>query len=498
MGYNQLSIPNVEEPVYNGTGGCVLLKRHPQSLSDSAPLSVSMVQVLILIPALIAIAMLNGSPPARVALKVYVPCMMVVPMYLQFRMGGLFLNVTSFVSLFLALIGLHAWYGTLRVTLLDYGAFAYALSTFYADAHRHDLKIAIYAFFLSISKAFFPYLIGRTLIEQSGMRKQFAQTLVVCLTIIAVISLWEYRMETNLFQTFVERLTHEPVGWGRQTRWGFGRIAGPYGHAITAGMIFSTGLLLQLWLVGTGSWNSSSFLKSFRSRRKPLYITLVILLGLFMTQSRGPWIGCGFGLIVASIGFSRDRRRAAVLALSGLTVALVVTSVVLNKYTDVDATKTNDRDQLNASYRRDLIKTYQPLIDQGGLWGWGTPEDLGNGTTGYTKNQTSIDNEYIRIAMWQGYVGVLLFVGLLLLSMVHLIRCCRTLRNREDILFAYCMLGSVVAMAFSLTTVYLGDPMMQIVFLFLGWSASVRATRVAGEIQAPAPAGRFAFQRVFA
>lgn len=456
-----------------------------------------MIQALILIPALIAIAMLNRSPAARVAIRVYVPCMLLVPMYFQFRIGGLFLNVTSCVSMFLALIGLYSWFGTLKWTLLDYGAVAYALSTFYADAHRHDMKIAIYAFFLTVSKALFPYMIGRTLIEQTGMRKEFAKTLVICLLLIAVASVWEYRMEANPFQDLVEKLTKEPAGWGRQTRWGFGRIAGPYGHAITAGMIFSTGLMLQLWLAGTKSWESTRFLRFIRSKKKPMYITLTILMGLFMTQSRGPWIGCGFGLIVASIGFSRNRRRAAILALSSLAVALTVTTVILNKYTDVDATKTDDRDQLNASYRRDLITTYMPLIDQGGLWGWGTPEDLGNGTVGYTKNQTSIDNEYIRIAMWQGYVGAFLFVGMLLLSIGHLIKLCLTFRHREDILFAYCMLGAIIAMVFSLTTVYLGDPMEQIVFLVLGWSASVQTTRTVEQFQAPV-AEKYTFERVFA
>ena len=457
-----------------------------------------MVPALILIPALIAIGMLNGSPAARVALKVYLPSMLLIPMYLQFRLGGLFLNVTSFVSLFLAAVGFYAWQGTLKFTFLDGCIIANTLSTFYADFHRHDLKISIYAFFLTVSKSAMPYVIGRTLIEQTGMRKAFVKMLVVCVAMVAVVSLWEYRMETNPFQTLVERLTHAPAGWGRQTRWGFGRIAGPYGHAITAGMVFSTGLLMQLWLAGTKTWENSKSLRFLRNRKKGLYMTLTVALGLFMTQSRGPWIGFGFGLIIALIGFARDRKRAAVLALSGLTIALAVTSVMLNKYTDVDASKTTDRDQLNASYRRDLIKTYQPLIDQGGLWGWGTPQTFGDGSAGYSKNQTSIDNEYIRVAMWQGYAGIFLFILMEGLCMWHLIKLCMTLRNRDDILFTYCMLGSVIAMAFSLTTVYLGEPMGQILYLFFGWAMSIRPTRSAEEVQAPVATGRFAFQRVFA
>jgi hypothetical protein len=132
------------------------------------------------------------------------------------------------------------------------------------------------------------------------------------------------------------------------------------------------------------------------------------------------------------------------------------------------------------------------------LWGWGTPELASNGTVGYSKDQTSIDNEYIRVAMWQGYVGIFLFVSMELLSIWQLIKLCISLRNREDILFCYCLLGAIVASAFSLTTVYLGDPMMQILFLMFGWAMSIRPTRSVEEIQVPLATGKYAFQRVFA
>ena len=457
-----------------------------------------MYQTLILLPALIALAMLNSSSADRVALRVYMPCMLVVPMYLAFNMGGLIVSVTTFLSFFLAVIGLYTWFRTLRFTLLDAFLLLYIISAFPSDAERHDAKLGAYAFLLFFSKCMCPYLIGRTLIEQTGMRRDFAKVMVICLMVISVISIWEYGTLQNLFQKYVERLLNTWVAWPRQTRWGFARIAGPYGHAIVAGMIFSTGLLLQLWLVGTKSWNSSRFLKFYKSRRKPLMITLTVALGLFMTQSRGPWIGCGFGLVVASIGFARDRRRAATIALTTLAIAGSLTYVVLDKYTAVDDTKTTDRDQLNASYRRELIATYTPLIEQGGLWGWGSPQPLKNGTAGYSNAQSSIDNEYIMVAMWQGWAGFFLFVGMIVLTSIHLIRLCGTLRYREDILFAYCMLGCILAMAFSASTVSLADPMQQVWFLLMGWSGSIRPTLSTGDALAPAAAERFAFQRVFA
>lgn len=454
-------------------------------------------RVLILLPFLVALAMLNRMPAARVALKVYLPCMMLIPLYLQVPVGGLFFDPTTFVAVVLAVIGWYTWSSSLRLTALDGCALLFAVSAFISDVQRHDAKLAMYAFLTFFIAYVCPYVIGRTLIEQSGMRREFAKVFVLCLVAIAIVSPFEYLTVRNPFQEFVERVFHHWVAWPRQTRWGFARIAGPFGHAIVAGMVFSIGLLLQMWLVGTRSWNSR-LLGSFRSRRKPLIITLAVLMGLFMTQSRGPWIGCTFGLIIAAIGFARNRRLAAILALSGLAVALTVTSIVLNKYTNIDDTKTTDRDQLNASYRRELIATYTPLIEEGGVWGWGTPQVVANGAIGYSRNQASIDNNYILVAMWQGYFGIGLLLLMYGLTLAHLIRLCATMRNRDDILFAYCMMGCVLATAFSSTTVSITNPMTQITFMLMGWSASIRPTGDRQEALAPVSTMPFAFKRVFA
>lgn len=455
-----------------------------------------MVPALILLPTLIALAMIHTKSAARVAQIVYIPCLMIIPAYMEFRVGGLFLNVTSLVSMLVASAGLMKSFRTLKFTAMDACVIVYAISAYLADAHTHEFKVALYAFLWSVSKCVFPYLIGRTLIEQTGMRTDFAKTLVVCLAIIGVASVWEFRMETNLFQIAVDRITHTTSLWGRQVRWGFGRIAGPYGHAITAGMIFSAGLLLQLWLVGTKSWIAK--IGQLKNRKRSLWLTLAVLAGLFMTQSRGPWIGFGFGLIVASIGFARNRKRAAILSITAMVVGMAITSVVLDKYTDAKSAKKGDIDQQNAEYRRNLYDSYKPLIDKGGLLGWGTPTQLANGLFAWAPGQPSIDNEYLRIAMLQGYLGVTVFVTMFALGYKRLIKLCITMRAREDILFAYCMLGTLIAMSFTLTTVFLGDPMIQIVFLFFGWVESMAPSTTSETAPVAVSAQPFAFERVFA
>jgi hypothetical protein len=457
-----------------------------------------MTSVLVLIPALIAIAMLNMQSATHVARKLYVPVMMLMPLYMQFKVGGLHVTPTTFLTVFIAVAGLLNWYSSIRFGLVDACVVLYAFSAFYADFRLHTLNVAIYAFLFSLTNWIFPYIVGRTLIEQTGTRTQFAQMMVACLAIAAVVSLYEYKMENNLFQAVVEKIEQTSLNIGHQTRFGFARITGPYGLSIIAGMIFSTGLMVQIWLAATKSWSSTKMLGFLRGKRKPLFITLAVGMGLVMTGSRGPWIGVVFGLVVASIGFAKDRKRAAVLAIGSLIVAGSVTYTVLNKYTDVDVDKAQSQDQQNAAYRRDMLVTYGPLIQVGGVFGLGTPMVFANGIGGYGTKETSIDNEYLRVTLQQGYLGVTLFVLILALTMVRLVRLCATMRNRDDMLLAYCFLGAMVAASFTLTTVFLGDPMLQILFLLVGWVQSIRPTRSSSEQSTVVRAQPFQFQRVFA
>lgn len=456
-----------------------------------------MIPALLLIPVLVAMAMLNGNPPERVTQKVYLPCLMLLPLYLEFKLGGFLVGFTSLVALLLAVVGWQRWSRTVKFTTLDALVFAYALSAFYSDLHAHAINVATYAFLWSFTRWVCPYVIGRTLIEQTGSRTVFSRVIVLCLAAVAVISLYEYRLGYNPFQHAVEFLIHEQLNIGGQYRWGFARITGPYGLSIIAGLTFATGVMFQLWLVGTKSWLQSAPARFLKGRKAPLYMTLIVLMGLFITQSRGPWIGCAFGLIVASIGFSKNRRQAAIYSISTLIVVGTFTTVVLKQYTTADERKTRDRDQLNAEYRANLYETYKPLLDEGGAWGYGTPHLLLNGGIGWSEKQTSIDNEYLRVAMQQGYVGIAIFILLLFFSLVQLIRLCITLRSREDILFAYCMLGVFVSASFTLSTVFLGEPMIQLLFLCMGWAQSVRPSKALEDRTAPVNTQQYQFERVF-
>jgi hypothetical protein len=457
-----------------------------------------MINFVLFIPALIALAMLFTQRPSAVLIKVYLPCLMLAPLYWRVWVSGVSLDASTLVAVLLAAAGVLTQFRSLRFTFLDFCMFANLFSAFIADMMHHPFTWAVYAALQTAFAVFCPYYIGRTLIEQTGMRVRFAKFVVYALAVVAIFSLWEFRMTSNPFQNFVTFVTHAPVDWGRQMRWGFGRVAGPYGHAIVAGMVFSIGVMFQLWLLDRRRTEQGVNGLRHKPERKQVFLLLAVLLGVFVAQSRGPWIGCALGAMIAIIGLAENRRRAAVRMLSIAFVFALLIGAALYKYTDPGATNARDLnadvDQRNAVYRRELIDTYIPMIKAGGIWGWGSPISVTVDSWGYGKMQASIDNEYIRLTIAQGYFGLTLFLAMIATALVRLWRNALRFKRREDIVLAYCLIGAVVACATTLSTVFLGQPLMQLLFLIMGWSESLRPSAVEARTVLAAEAKAMPFQ----
>ncbi|HEY0797141.1 MAG TPA: O-antigen ligase family protein [Acidisarcina sp.] len=445
---------------------------------------------------------------AKALLWVYLPILLWVPLYMHVSFHGFFIDCATLAGTALGLMALAGGLRHWRFSVTDVLVVLLAFSSFWADAHHRPMLLGFYALATTICSMVFPYVIGKSLIEQTRSRESVAKLLVISLAIIGFVSLYEFRMTSNPFQLAAEALSHMKSGWGRQRRWIFARVAGPFGHAITAGMMFTIGVLLEIWLIVTKRWRvgASRFSGSQgKLVRNAKIITCLVLLGLFETQSRGPWIGCGLGLIIAWVGFSRDRKRSATIA--GVLLAITISTgyVVLNRYTDyetksVDELKDMTQDQQNAVYRRELLTTYKPVIKKGGIWGWGYPLPPGEelGLDVFALRQPSIDNEYLLMAVVQGYAGATILILLFVTTMLALVKHCLAFRRRVDITFAYVMLGIMVATAFSLTTVFLSPPMMQVLFLLIGWAQSLKPT---ASDEAPeqqlSVASQYAFEKVY-
>ena len=454
-----------------------------------------MLAALVFLPLIALICLAWSRPVSHLFLYIYLPCLLLIPTSMFYSVRGVDLTPCGMVGAVLAVWGWMARRGSLRWSLLDACVIANAGSIFYSNLLHQPTSISLIDALQNGLLCVFPYFIGRTLVEQEGLRARAAKVVVICLCIVSVLSVWEFRMTSNLFQKALQWVNAERGSWTEMKRWGYARIVGPFTHPIVAGMVFSSGLMLQLWLMSAREWGA----KVRRPSRALIWLpTLLIVLGLFMTQSRGPWIGCALGLIVGFVGLAKNRGRAAMIALGLLVVSTGGLSVALNRYTGVKMDKVANGDQQNAVYRRELLNTYEPMVRAGGLWGWGRPTRLRNGEYGYKASQPSVDNDYLLVTLAQGYVGFVLLALMLGLNLRRLALLQLRCHRREDILFTSILLGISVGAAFTLTTVYLAPPMEQLLFLFFGWSESVRAVPALSSAEEQKEVLPFQFERVFA
>jgi O-antigen ligase len=260
-----------------------------------------------------------------------------------------------------------------------------------------------------------------------------------------------------------------------------------------AGILFVSALLFQLWLNANQSWEPKFKHAKWLPWKKSTWITLVITGGVWMTQSRGPWMGGALGCIIFLAIRAKRLKSGITNALVMVVVLCGVFYVVTDRYTN-PSDNAMSMDKENAVYRRQLITNYMPIVKEGGMLGWGRdwPEVPGQG---------SIDNFYLLTALEFGYAGVGLYVLMVVITIYRLLRAAWTFKNREDATFALCLLAIFVSITATLTTVFLGAQVIAFSFMVLGWSQSLQKRRelvpVTVSDAQQVSMERFAYRRVF-
>ena len=319
-----------------------------------------------------------------------------------------------------------------------------------------------------------PYLVGKLFIEQYGLRPQAVRRICFLLFLVSIGSIYEFSVAKNPYHEYLDAyFPGQGLDWGVQMRWGRARVAGPYAHAILAGMMFFSGSLLNLWLIRARHWEKNfRWIKTTPIISKGWLITLGLLWGLYMTQSRGPWVAAPFGYIITSIGLARNTRRALVQVVLGTALVAAVTFPFVSQYTSGNTWQPSDQDRQNAVYRRELLENYTPVMERGGLWGWGQRFPV-------VAKQTSIDNEYLLIGLTRGYLGLALFFVLCGDTFIQLIRAGVRSSLRDDRIFAFCMVGILSGILFCIGTVFLGLQVYVFFFFLVGWSQALGRKRPA-------------------
>ena len=472
--------------------------------------------LIILLPAVACWVALAKGPIRRALLSVYLPAVFLLPQYYILRFPHL--PPLTFADAAILPLGAALWVKQMRrwrfdwmdvwVVLLAVSAgLSEGMSTALADGTwkglfsvntpplEGNLANGGLQLFQGICGMVLPYMLGKLLIEQQGVegqpaRKRVIRRMVVLLVIVAGMSVFDFLTGRSIWQmVFRHFFPDQPVGWTVQMRWGFGRAAGPFAHAILAGMIFLMGLIYCLWLrVFAPRWGTRKILGGLPLTVRGLVLGAIVG-GLLMTQSRGPWIGVGLALVFALLMWKLPLGKATLAFVLVLAVFSIAAYYYGERYTNVDINHARSEEQRNAIYRRELIRTFLPIIKERPAFGWGI-------TTLPTLNgQRSIDNQYLLLAATQGLTGLGLFLLILLGSIARLYRLARRPLGMEDKALVFAHLTVLMGLMTALTTVYLGEQALLLLFFIVGWIHGMKPASVGTGI-GKARTEEFRFQTV--
>lgn len=441
-------------------------------------------EMLTLVPGLIALVLLYFRSPAQVFLDVYVPTLLFLPDYYRWVVSGFpdpsfhHAAILPIVVVFLA-TNLTHW----RASVLDIFVIGFAASVGYSEYLNVGYAQAQNLLFDQLCSIVFVYILAKGAIEPCGLRVAAAKRIALSLAAVAGSSLYEFKMAWNPYAGLLLLYFPGQLNWVTTFRWGFARVAGPYGHAILAGMMFAVGYRLQRWLEWGHYWETP---------RKARCISVATGAGLLMTMCRGPWLAALGGALVLFIVRAPNRKRALVTACF-LGVALGAPIFLAMKgYISVKRTLATSVAQETVAYRRELLEKYINIIMKKSDWGWG------RNTWPRIPTMDSIDNQYLLLPIQHGLVSLGFFLAVLLWTGARLCwhGVCAA-RGSEESELALTLFACFVVLSATLTSVYLGAQTTQLFFLLIGWAEGlVLRLRDARKAAAMAPAPLFHFQRV--
>jgi hypothetical protein len=451
---------------------------------------VSLLAIIFLIPFFLSLFYLIKGRSDLAFLNVYLPCLFLLPSYYFIRLPHLPAQSAAEWALFpLGIVLLFARRSWPPLRRMDLWVALFMLSLGASELLRETSpKDGLAVFANTFLDMFFAYLVGRCLIEPD-LRVPTVKRIVLLILCLTPAVAWEYRMGQNIWIDGAHRVFHFEVGSFVQIREGHARVQACFGHAILAGIMFFIVFLLNTSLGDINKRDKLRLGPLFSSLERYHVPAILLLLFLFLTRSRGPMIAAAVGYSILQIPKFRNIKIGTAVVALLLVMAGALAIRYFNKYTSVTEASNSDEEQSSAAYRRELATNYKRILETGGWLGWGVlsfPKVPG---------QPSIDNYYLLVQLSQGKVGLYLFLLIAAESLFGAGRSAFTFRARESRFFAFVCVGALAGLFLSLYTVYLGDQVVQVCFLLLGWSQSLQDT---GEVDLPSVAEKYRFKRVFA
>lgn len=407
------------------------------------------------LPALAAIWFCIVYSPQRALYTIYIPILLLLPAIFVARTYGfpqLTFHQTTIIPITIAALFFESrrW----RWSLIDLCIIGLIILGTYSETINEDTHEGINRLANLLCNIGGPYIAGKMLIHSKQLTVPISKRIVFLMCVNIILGLYELRM-TSVLQVFITNLffpDQNAWDWPPLYRYGFVRMNGPFMTPIFFGIAVTFALLLQYWLI-----------KSKLASRKYKYLTMGILVfGLVMTFSRGPWLAALLAFFLAGAAFSKHLRKSLFFRFSVVCgCAFILFQFFLN-YQSIPTSETEG----TILYRANLWEKYQALIMEKFWFGWGIknfPKESG---------MASIDNQYLFLWILNGFTALLFFLWILLWGSVRLIRkgilSVRKAPLTSSLSLIFFSIFAMFAIVFS--TVYMGLQIEPLFYLFVGWS----------------------------
>ena len=456
-----------------------------------------------LLPAFIAFRFALANSPREAFMAVYLPVLLCLPNYYRIITPGLpdptFAQAVA-IALFIVAM-MRGGFTGYRFSHLDIVVGIYAFCVFNSELQASGYSDAQNLLFEMLFSVLVPYIMAKSYVEPGGLRFEFAKKIVWCLALVSMINLYETRFGSNPWQLVLGRFfPGQGEGWLTTFRFGLARTAGPYAHALLAGIMMLVGFRLQRWLQFSAAWPDKLPQWSWLPIKFPQLMTLILTGGFFITFAKGSWLAGFLAGFLVAVGRMKNRMLALMTVLGFVVFVLIPGVIAFIDYASVGRENAKDDNQETAAYRYELVVEYLDIAKEKSMWGWGL--------TKWPKvpGMPSIDNYYLLLYLMHGQIALTCFLYLLAGSvvrlLVHSIRSPPPPRSGASLAFtlASIFLGYMVAIG----TVYMGEQTVPMLFMMLGWSESYMKSggtdRSADGRDDPVnpsrPAALFSFRRV--
>jgi len=298
--------------------------------------------------------------------------------------------------------------------------------------------------FYQFTDVFLPYyVISRSLKNMQAFRGALLG-FVIAAMILALIGVFESLKHWLLYSSLEQVLDIQSRFSGYGVRAGLQRASAsvgtiPLGYVITVAIGFF--LCLQ---------------RSIRSKFSRRAGSMLLIVGLLASLSRGPWVGAAFLFLVFILTGRRPGHSVIKYGIAGLVILMLLINlpgagkiVALLPYFGTSA-------QGTLTYRERLLENSLIVINRNPLLGsvdyLNTPE-----MEAMRQGQGIIDivNTYLAVALEYGYVGLILFIGFFLAICWGIYRRIRRLpdKNSEECLLGRALLAALSGILLTIFTV---------------------------------------------